>query len=74
MIKKLNNALVGEKITKIRYLSNAEKMALGWFHKAPVIELTNGILLFPSTDCEGNDAGALFTNLEMLPVVGRIRE
>ena len=73
MIEKLNKAIVGLKITNIRYLSEKEKQALGWYQKAPVIELEDGILLFPAIDEEGNDAGALFTNLEMFPVIGRKR-
>jgi hypothetical protein len=69
----LKKALVGQKITAIRYLSDEEKNAMGWYHKAPVIELEDGILLFPSADAEGNDAGVLFTNLEFFPVIGRKR-
>ena len=33
--------------------------ALGWYHKALVIFLDDGTLLFPTTDDEGNDAGAM---------------
>ena len=52
--------LVGRKIKAARYLTNKEVKAQGWSHKAVVIELDDGTLLFPSRDDEGNGPGALF--------------
>lgn len=52
--------LEGKTITTVRYLHSEEVEALGWHHSALVIQLSDGTLLFPSADDEGNDAGALF--------------
>jgi hypothetical protein len=52
--------LVGKKIKSVRYMTNKEMNALGWYNRALVIELEDGTLLFPSQDDEGNNAGALF--------------
>ena len=52
--------LVGRRVHLVRYLSEEEKEAMGWYHSALVIEFDDGSLIFPSADDEGNDAGALF--------------
>jgi hypothetical protein len=53
-------------------MTEKEMEGLGWYSKALVIIFTDGTYLFPSADDEGNDAGALFTNikgLETIPVI-----
>ena len=54
--------LEGKKIVKVRYISEEEMEALGWYSRCVVMELDDGNLVFPSQDDEGNGAGALFTN------------
>lgn len=69
---KARKALVGRKIVDVRYLTREEIDGLGWSHAALVIRLNDGVYLFSSRDDEGNDAGALFTNipnLETIPVI-----
>ena len=64
--------LVGRKIKAVRYLYPKEAEGLGWYGRSVVIELDNGVLVWPSSDDEGNDAGALFTTDERadtLPVI-----
>ncbi len=64
--------LIGRKITGCRYMTEKEMEGLGWYSKALVITLEGNIKLFASADDEGNDAGALFTNirgLETIPVI-----
>ena len=56
--------LVGRKIVAARYMTPEDMDGLGWDRKALVLELDDGHLLFPSSDDEGNDAGALFTTYE----------
>lgn len=60
-----HDMLIGKTITHVRYLSAEEARDLGWDNKSVVIHLRdkNGkeILIYPSRDDEGNDAGALFT-------------
>lgn len=52
--------LEGKTIKKARYMSEKEAEGLGWYARSVVLECTDGTLLFPSTDDEGNNAGALF--------------
>jgi len=55
-----NKNLLGKKIVSVRYLSKREMEAMGWFKRSVVIQLDDGSIFFPSSDDEGNDAGALF--------------
>jgi hypothetical protein len=54
--------LIGKKIVRIRPMSEAEKDAEGWENSGAtsVIELDNGILIYPSQDDEGNGGGTMF--------------
>lgn len=51
--------LLGKKIVNVRYMFKAEQKIMGWDHKALIIQLDDGSVWFPSSDDEGNDAGAL---------------
>lgn len=69
---KASTVLVGRKIKAVRYLLPEEVQNLGWYARSVVIELDNGVLVWPSSDDEGNDAGALFTTddrADTLPVI-----
>ncbi len=55
-----NKHLKGRTIKDVRYLTTIEMKGMGWHRKSIVLELSDGSLLFPSKDDEGNDAGALF--------------
>ena len=68
-----NKALKGRKIVAVRYLTTEEAEHMGWYSRCVVMQLDDGTLVFPSTDDEGNNAGALFTSnkeAETLPVLG----
>jgi len=52
--------LVGKKIVAAHYMTDKETENMGWDRKALIIRFDDGSLIFPSTDDEGNDAGALF--------------
>lgn len=70
--KKAASVLVGRTIKRVRYLTPKEVESLGWYSRSVVIELDNGVLVWPSSDDEGNDAGALFTTderVDTLPVI-----
>lgn len=56
--------LVGKTIKYVRYMNTCEKQDLGWSKKSLVIFFTDGSFIFPSSDDEGNNAGALFTSFE----------
>lgn len=55
-----NKHLKGKVIESVRYLSKKEQEAMDWYNRTIVIQFTDGTLIFPSMDDEGNDGGALF--------------
>ena len=65
----LRPILVGRTIESIRYLSDSECEDLGWFRSAIALVLDDGTTIWPSADDEGNDAGALFTSNEDMPII-----
>ena len=55
--------VVGQKIIKLRPMTDEEMEAEGWEghgSKPSVIVLENGTKLYPSRDSEGNGGGSLF--------------
>ena len=52
--------LVGRKIRRVRYMTEAEAHEEGWNGRPLRIELDSGAVLYAGADEEGNDAGALF--------------
>jgi hypothetical protein len=52
--------VTGQKIVKVRPMTEEEKDREGWYRGTTVLELSNGVLLYASSDEEGNDAGAMF--------------
>ena len=52
--------LGGKTVSKIRYVTKEEAENMGWYSRSIVIEFTDGTLILPSRDDEGNDGGALF--------------
>ena len=61
--------VVGRRIKSVRYLSDSERDDIGWYRASIVLELDDGTALWPSSDDEGNDAGALFTTNLDLPTI-----
>jgi hypothetical protein len=41
-------------------LTEAECAGLDWYSRPIIIQLSDGTMVFPSSDDEGNNAGALF--------------
>lgn len=66
---KVAKELVGKAIVAVRYLTEEERTELDWHDRSIVIQLSDGTLLWPSRDDEGNGAGALFTTIKDLPTV-----
>lgn len=55
--------LIGHKIINIRPMTLKEAGVEGWGYRhraTPVIELDNGLVLYPSRDEEGNGPGVIF--------------
>jgi hypothetical protein len=70
--KRATKALVGKKIIGCRYTTAKETEELGWGCAVIVLQLDDGTMVFPSSDDEGNEGGALFTtnkDLETIPVI-----
>jgi len=64
--------LVGKTIANVRYMTEKEMEGSGWYSKAPIIIFTDGTYMYPTCDEEGNDAGALFTNIKGLDIIPKI--
>jgi hypothetical protein len=54
--------LVGRKIVESRYMTKAECLDLEWYDRTVIITLDDGTTLYPSSDDEGNNSGALHSN------------
>ena len=52
--------LLGRKITAVRWMTDRWQHDMGWDNAAAMLLLDDGTLLWPSSDDEGNTAGALF--------------
>ena len=64
----VNKHFVGKYITKVQWLNPKDtKKLLGWDYQPCEIHLNDGTIITPSADDEGNNAGALFTNIQELP-------
>lgn len=51
--------LVGRRIVAVRYMTPSEIRTLMWARAALVLVLDDGTAIYPQSDDEGNDAGAL---------------
>jgi hypothetical protein len=65
--------LLNRKIVGVRYLLDEEMELLGWGERSIVLILDDGNMIFPSSDDEGNQAGALFTNNPDQPTLPTLR-
>lgn len=69
---KAHDRLKGKTVSRVRYMTDREMNAMGWYNRAVVIEFTDGHWILPSQDDEGNNAGALFTSfgdLHKIPTI-----
>jgi len=65
--------LLNRKIVGVRYLLDEEMELLGWDERSIVLILDDGNMIFPSSDDEGNQAGALFNNNPDQPTLPTLR-
>jgi len=67
----LNKHMVGQKITDVRWLTKKETEAVAdWWDNQPIqITLENGITLVPMADDEGNESGAMATNIPNMETI-----
>ena len=67
--KRIDKHLLGRKIVKVEYCSEKNADKQGWSSQPIQIQLDNGIWLTPTSDDEGNDGGAIHTNISELPII-----
>lgn len=67
--KRATLLLAGKTIERVEYLSVGDVDANGWYNSPPVIVFTDGTHVFPMSDDEGNDGGALATSDDGLPTI-----
>ena len=67
----LNKHMVGQKITEVRWLTKKEKDEYWehWYDQPIQITLENGVKLIPMRDDEGNEAGAMATNIPKMETI-----
>jgi hypothetical protein len=67
----LNKHMVGQKITDVRWLTKEETddIADYWYNQPIQITLENGVSLVPMADDEGNEAGAMATNIPKMETI-----
>lgn len=54
-----NDMLLNKKITSVKYMSSNEADEFGWDKRPIIITLDDGTEIYPQTDEEGNNGGAL---------------
>ena len=64
--------LVNRKIIGVRYMTKSEADECGWYSRPVVMQLDNGVMIFPAADDEGNNGGALWTTNAEAPIIGVI--
>ena len=63
MVKDLTQMLKGRKVEEIRWFSNKGCLDAMWNYRPVEIILEGGISLVPMADDEGNNGGAISTNI-----------
>ncbi len=61
--------LVGRRIVKVAYMTREEADGLGWTRRSLMILLDDGTTIYPSSDDEGNNGGAVYTSDKRNPVL-----
>ena len=66
---KIADGLVGKKIVKVEYLPKKYMEEWMWDKRPITIHLEDGTILIPQMDDEGNDGGAIWTNVNDVGVI-----
>ena len=70
--KRIEKYLLGKSIVKLEYMSEEDANKFGWSKRPIQILLSNGVWLTITQDDEGNNGGAIHTNIkkpEVIPVI-----
>ena len=65
--------LLGRTVKAVRYMTDDEAEANGWYQKPLIIIFDDESFIVPMQDDEGNDGGSLFTGWPDLPTIPVIR-
>ena len=68
-IEAIRKSLVGKKVTGITYLDEHQAEENLWYNRPVVIIFDDGSYIIPLSDDEGNNAGALATSDDSLPII-----
>ena len=52
--------LVGKTVKAVSWMTEKEAKPMDWYSRPLIIEFTDGSVIYPSADDEGNNGGALF--------------
>ena len=61
--------LVGKKIVHVEYLPEMLMEEWGWYKRPITIHLDDDTMLIAQMDDEGNDGGAIYTNIKELQTI-----
>ena len=67
--KRIEKHLLGKSIIKVEYMSEKDSEEQGFDCRPIQLLLNNGIWLTITSDDEGNDGGAIHTNIKELPII-----
>jgi len=59
-LKKFNEYLKGKTIKNVSWLGEKDMENMMWYKRPVVIEFTDGTILIPQSDDEGNDGGSMY--------------
>ena len=59
-LKQFNTYLKGKTIKEVTWLDDSSMENLMWYKKPVVIHFTDGSILIPQSDDEGNDGGSMY--------------
>jgi hypothetical protein len=59
-LKKFNEYLKGKTIKEVTWLDDSSMENLMWYKKPVVIHFTDGSIIIPQSDDEGNDGGSMY--------------
>ena len=63
--------LVGRKIVKVQYMIDSDANHAGWYRRPIMLVLDDGTLIYPQSDDEGNDGGALMCQAKVGKMIGK---
>jgi hypothetical protein len=59
-LKQFNKYLKGKTIQSVQWLGDKDMENLMWYKRPVVIKFTDGTILIPQSDDEGNDGGSMY--------------